>query len=342
MQVGIVGASGYTGGELLRLLCQHEKVEVALATSRKMEGKKVGKVHPNLRGLLDIEFESTGTEEIVERCEFVFLALPHGKSMEIAPELLEAGLKLVDLSGDFRLEDREVYERYYGKRHIAKEIEAVYGLPELHREEIGRANFVANPGCYPTSVILGAAPLLKEGIVEAERIVADSKSGISGAGANPRQATHFPSASDNISAYKVTDHQHLPEIEQELGRLARGARVAFVPHIIPAIRGISSTLQFFAGDLSSRGIRKAFSEFYSGEPFVRVLDKGEVPRLSSVRGSNFADIGSFEVDREGGRAVVISAIDNLVKGASGQAVQNMNLMLGYNESLGLLAPGIHP
>jgi len=341
MQVGIIGASGYTGGELLRLLHQHSKVEIALATSRSFEGKKVEAAHPNLRGLVNIKFENPGLEQIVERCDFVFLALPHGTSMKVAPELVEAGLKVVDLSGDFRFDNIEVYESYYGKEHTAPELKAVYGLPELHREEIKKASFVANPGCYPTSVILGLAPLVEKNIVD--KIVADSKSGISGAGVKPKPVTHFPNADESILAYKVTRHQHLPEIEQELNKIADGVKVSFVPHIIPVIRGISSTIHcFLSEEATSEEIREVFADFYSGEPFVRLLETGEIPRLSAVRGSNFVDIGGFEVDIERERAIIVSVIDNLVKGASGQAIQNMNLMLGYEETLGLLSPGLHP
>ncbi len=339
MQVGIVGASGYTGGELLRLLNQHDKVEIALATSRSFNGKKVSAIHPNLRKIVDIEFENPGIEEIVERCDFVFLALPHGTSMKIAPGLVEAGLKVIDMSGDFRFDNIEVYEKYYKNKHSAPELKAVYGLPELHRKEIKTANFVANPGCYPTGVILALAPIVDI----ADRIVADSKSGISGAGAKPQQATHFPNVDENILAYKVTNHQHLPEIEQELNKIAQGTSVSFVPHIIPVIRGISSTIHCFLKEEKTSGeIRGIFEDFYSKEPFVRLLEVGNIPGLSAIRGSNFIDIGSFEVDYERERAIIVSAIDNLVKGASGQAVQNMNIMTGYEETLGLLFPGLHP
>jgi N-acetyl-gamma-glutamyl-phosphate reductase len=343
VKVGIVGASGYTGGELLRILAYHTEVEIACVTSRAHAGKPVHKVHPNLRGVLDLSFEDIPYERVAERCDFVFCATPHGASMEIVPTLLEHDVRVVDLSGDFRFEDVAVYERYYGKKHVAPEIKAAYGLPELHREEIKRAKLVANPGCYPTSIILGLVPLLKAGVIDASHIVADAKSGISGAGNKPRETTHFPNAAESVLAYKITTHQHLPEIEQELRRFSSEARVSFVPHIVPVIRGLTSTLHcFLTRSIDAEDVRKLYAEFYREEPFVRVLDVGEVPRLSAVRGSNFADIGGFAVDEERGRVIVISAIDNLVKGASGQAVQNMNIMQGFPEQEGLRGLGIHP
>ena len=343
VKVGIVGASGYTGGELLRILARHPEVEIACITSRKHAGKPVHKVHPNLRGVLDLSFENITYESVAERCDFVFCATPHGVSMEVVPTLLEHGARVVDLSGDFRFEDVAVYERYYGKKHAAPGIKAVYGLPELHREEIRRAKLVANPGCYPTAIILGLVPLLKAKAIDPSRIVADAKSGISGAGNKPRETTHFPNAAESVLAYKVTTHQHLPEIEQELRRISGEARVSFVPHIVPVIRGLTATLHcFLTESMPPEEVRKLYADFYSREPFVRVLDVGEVPRLSAVRGSNFADIGSFAVDEERQRCIVIAAIDNLVKGASGQAVQNMNIMLGFREEEGLEGIGIHP
>ena len=343
VKVGIVGASGYTGGELLRILAQHPGVEIACVTSRRYAGKPLYKVHPNLRRVLNLNFEDIAYEQVAERCDFVFCATPHGASMEIVPTLLEHGVRVVDLSGDFRFEDTAVYERYYGREHAAPEIKAVYGLPELHREEIRRAKLVANPGCYPTSIILGLVPLLKAGIIDAYHIVADAKSGISGAGTTPRETTHFPNAAESVLAYKVTMHQHLPEIEQELRNFSSEVRISFVPHIVPVIRGLTSTLHgFLTHKVDAGEVRRLYAELYTPEPFVRVLDAGEIPRLSAVRGSNFADIGGFAVDEERERVIVVSAIDNLIKGASGQAVQNMNLMLGFREEEALRSAGIHP
>jgi N-acetyl-gamma-glutamyl-phosphate reductase len=343
MKVGIIGASGYTGGELLRILAGHSECEVACATSRRYEGNEVSSVNPNLKKIIDIKFENLSAGEVAKRSDFVFTATPHGTAMGIVPELLESGVRVVDLSGDFRFKDTAVYERYYGSEHTAKDVNAVYGLPELHRADIKDAGLVANPGCYPTGAILGLAPLVKEGIIELDRIVVDSKSGISGAGATPKPATMYASAADSVSAYKLTSHQHMPEIEQELNLLSAGVKVSFVPHIVPVIRGLESTIHvFLETDISPEGIRGTYASLYKDEPFVRILEAGEIPRMSAVRGSNYCDIGGFEVDRERNRAVIVSVIDNLVKGASGQAVQNMNIMMGFDETEGLDKVGLHP
>ncbi|MEK6977250.1 MAG: N-acetyl-gamma-glutamyl-phosphate reductase [Candidatus Hydrothermarchaeota archaeon] len=343
MRVGIIGASGYTGGELLRLLAGHPEVEVACVTSRTFKGAEVGSVHPNLRGILDMRFEDLLPEAVASRSDFVFLATPHTISMQMVPKVLERGVKVVDLSGDFRFRDVATYERYYKVKHQCPELKGVYGLPELHRREIKGARLVANPGCYPTSAILGLAPLVKEGLIDLGKIVVDAKSGISGAGAEPTQKTHFAMADGSVLAYSVTSHRHLPEIEQELGILRRGVKISFVPHLVPVVRGLSSTIHAFLSEVT-RGeeIQKLYRQFYQEEPFIRVLGAGEVPRMSAVRGSNFVDIGCFGVDSERGRLVVVSTLDNLVKGAAGQAIQNMNIMQGYQETLGLRGLGIHP
>lgn len=343
MKVGIIGASGYTGGELLRLLSRHRECEVVCATSRKAKARRIHEVHPHLRGIVELKFEDLPPQEVASRSDFVFTATPHGAAMEIVPKLLEHGVKVVDLSGDYRFEDVKVYEKYYGLEHEHPELKAAFGLPELYREQIKNARFVANPGCYPTSVILGLVPMLKRGIIEPQRIVADSKSGVSGAGAVPKKSTHFCMAEESITPYKVVGHRHLPEMEQELRKFNSGVKVSFVPHLVPVIRGISTTLHcFLKKNAESDEIRSIYSKFYKNEPFVRVLEAGAIPRMSSVRGTNYIDIGGFEVDNERGRLVVVSVIDNLVKGASGQAVQNMNIMQGYKETLGLEQVGAHP
>jgi N-acetyl-gamma-glutamyl-phosphate reductase len=342
MRVGIIGASGYTGGELLRYLSQHGECEVACATSRRAAGRKISKIHPHLKGVLELEFEDLTPSQVASKCDFVFTATPHGASMKIVPELLEAGVKVVDLSGDFRFEDTRIYEKYYGLKHEHPEIKAAYGLPELYREKVGKARVVANPGCYPTSVILGLAPLLKAKLIEPE-IAADSKSGVSGAGAEPKPGTHFCMAEESITPYKLCNHRHLPEMEQELRRFSAELRLSFVPHLAPVIRGISTTLHcYLRKNATSEEIQGIYKEFYRREPFVRILEVGVVPRMSSVRGTNYIDIGGFGVDEERGRVIVVSTIDNLGKGASGQAVQNMNIMQGYDETLGLKQVGIHP
>jgi N-acetyl-gamma-glutamyl-phosphate reductase len=342
MKVGIIGATGYTGGELLRLLSRHRECEIVCATSRTSKDK-VSTIHPNLGGILDLKFEDLTVDEVSERCDFVFLATPHGTSMKLVPSLLDAGVKVVDLSGDFRFKDPKIYEKYYGIRHEHPEIRATYGLPELYRREIKRASIVANPGCYPTSVILGLAPIVKEGLIDVEKIVVDSKSGISGAGASPKDKTHFPVTAESVLPYNVSSHRHLPEMEQELRSLNAEVRLSFVPHLVPVIRGICSTIHcFLVEDVNGQSVQEIYSEFYNGEPFVRVLKYGEMPRMSAVRGANYCDIGCFEVDRERRRIVIVSTIDNLMKGASGQAVQNMNIMMGYDEREGLEDIGIHP
>lgn len=343
MDIGIIGASGYTGGELLRILAAHTECEVACATSRRYKGKRVSSLNPNLRGVSDLEFENLSTAEVIDRSDFIFTATPHGASMNIVPELLESGARVVDLSGDFRFKDTAIYEQYYGRDHTAGDVKAVYGLPELHRDDIKGARLVANPGCYPTSVILGLSPLVKKGIIEPDRIVADSKSGISGAGATPKPATMYTLTADSVSPYKVTSHQHMPEIEQELNLLGKGIKVSFVPHIVPVKRGIESTIHVFLKDDAQQDkLQDVYTDFYGTEPFIRILDTGEIPKMSAVRGSNYCDIGGFSVDKERERAVIISVIDNLMKGASGQAIQNMNLMMGFDEGEGLSGVGLHP
>ena len=343
MKVGIIGASGYTGGELLRILARHPECEVSCATSRRYKGAKVSKVNPNLKNIMDLKFENINPDEVVSRSDFVFTATPHGASMDIVPKILESGIKVVDLSGDFRFKDTSLYEEYYGNEHRHPDIKAVYGLPELHRADIKGADFVANPGCYPTSAILGIAPLLKEGLIENNRIAVDSKSSISGAGASPGVNTHFPNANEGVLAYNTIAHRHMPEIEQELRIFDKKATVSFVPHIVPVTRGLVSTMHCFLNhDVSSSDIKRVYDVFYNKEPFVRLLGKGECPRMSAVRGSNYIDIGCFEVDKKRKRVIVVSAIDNLVKGASGQAVQNMNLMAGFEETTGLTNIGLHP
>jgi len=343
MKVGIIGGSGYTGGELLRILSMHPKVEVTAVTSRKYEGRAIAEVHPNLKGIVDLKFEGMDGGEVAKKSDLVFTATPHGASMEVVPDLLYEGVKVIDLSGDFRFRDVGTYEAYYGKGHSCPEITGIYGLPELHREKIKRARLIANPGCYPITAILGAAPALKAGLIEADRIVVDSKSGVSGAGAEPKESTHFPLASESVLAYNARSHRHMPEMEQELRLIDGKARVAFVPHLVPVIRGLTSTIHcFLKKGMEGGELRKVYAEFYREEPFVRVLEAGRTPRLSAVRGSNYCDIGCFEVDEERGRCTIVTAIDNLVKGASGNAVQNLNIVAGFDERTGLASPGIHP
>ncbi|WP_457614450.1 N-acetyl-gamma-glutamyl-phosphate reductase [Methanopyrus sp.] len=339
--VGIVGASGYTGGELLRLLALHPEVEVRYATSRRLEGEPVWKVHPNLRrDYPDLEFSDPDPVEIGEECDVVFTAVPHTAAMELVPDLLEGGAVVIDLSADFRFDDAKVYEEWYGVEHAAPELndEAVYGLPELHREEIRRADLIANPGCYPTGAILAAAPLVEEGLVDV--VIFDSKSGTSGAGAKPSEVTHHPECAEDLTPYNPTDHRHLPEIRQELGKLG-SVEVHFTPHLAPLVRGIETTAHGLGNvDIEPEELRRLYVEYYDSEPFVRVCEVGEAPRLWAVRGTNYCDLGVFAVGD--GRVVVASTIDNLTKGASGQAVQNMNVRFGFEDTVGLEEPGYHP
>lgn len=344
VRVGVYGASGYTGQELLRLLLRHPAVEVVAVTSRRYAGKSVADVYPVFTGLTDLMFMDASPEEVAAKCEHVFLALPHAVSMSVAPLFLRAGKKVVDLSADFRLRSADTYAAWYG-RHTAPDLlrEAVYGIPELYRKEIRAARIVANPGCYPTSIILGLAPLLKEGWIEPSSIIADSKSGVSGAGREPQVASLFCEVAEAFTAYKVAQHRHTPEIEQELSVLAgRELRISFTPHLLPISRGILSTIYAnLSRKITATDVHDLYKVFYKNESFVRVYKKGAYPNISSVRGSNYCDIG-IAVDDRTGRVIVISAIDNLIKGAAGQAIQNMNLQWGMKENFGLEMISLYP
>ncbi len=336
MDIGIIGGSGYTGGELLRLLAQHPEANISAVTSRSRKGQKVSDTHAHLRKICDIEFEELSAEDVASRSDIVFTAVPHGTAMQVVPKLLDAGVKVIDLSADYRLKS-DVFEKIYKIKHTDPR-SAIYGIPELH-PEVAEQEFVANPGCYPTGASLAAAPLAKAGLIE--RVVFDSKSGISGAGAEPTEVSHYPNMAENIQAYKLTSHRHRAEIVQELKRLDRGLKsISFTPHVIPSVRGILTTAHIFVKkDLSEEEVTAIYWNFYRDKPFIRLI-KG-IPMLSSVRCSNFCDIG-FEIEKGSDRIVVISAIDNLVKGASGQAIQNMNLMFGLPETTGLWTPATAP
>jgi len=344
VRIGVYGASGYTGQELLRLLLRHPAVEVVAVTSRRYAGQPLADVYPPFTGLTDLMFMDASPEEVAAKCEHVFLALPHAVSMSVAPLFLQAGKKVVDLSADFRLRSADTYAAWYG-RHTASELlqEAVYGIPELYREQIRAARLVANPGCYPTSIILGLAPLLKEGWIDPSSIIADSKSGVSGAGRDPQVASLFCEVTEAFKAYKVAQHRHTPEIEQELGVLAgRELRISFTPHLLPISRGILSTIYASLSEKAAlKDVHELYKVFYKNESFVRIYKKGAYPNISSVRGANYCDIG-IAVDDRTGRVIVISAIDNLVKGAAGQAIQNMNLMWEMKENLGLEMISLYP
>lgn len=345
LNVGIVGASGYTGVELARLLATHPEVRMTAATSRQYAGQPLAEVFPNLRKRVDIRCENLSVEELIARADFFFTAVPHKTAMEIVPRLLEAGKKVVDLSADYRLHDAAVYQTWY-QEHTSPHLlgEAAYGLPELYREDIRTARLTANPGCYPTSVILALAPALRQGLVDPATVIIDAKSGTSGAGRAASVGTLFCEVTDGFRPYKVGGHhRHIPEIEQELS-IAAGTevRVSFTPHLLPQSRGILSTIYAtLTPAAKSVDIQALFEATYADEPFVRVLPAGVFPATQHVRGSNCCDI-ALQKDERTGRLILMSAIDNIVKGASGQAVQNMNLMYGFPETAGLMGAALFP
>lgn len=324
--VYIIGGSGYTGGELLRILSKHPKVGEISVSSRKYQGKKVSSAHPELHS--NLEFEDYDKKK-ANKADFVFVCTPHTKAMEY---VLNLDTKIIDLSADFRLKNADTYQKNYGVKHIAPELipQSVYGLPEIHREGIKKARIVANPGCFATGAILALWPLVKN--YEKERIVVDSKTGISGAGKEPNDFTHFCRVDENVIPYKVAKHRHIAEMVQELG-----ISLHFTPHIVPMSRGIETTVHAFVkGDMEK--VKDIYEKTYKNEPFTKVVDG--IPTVLEVRGSNYCHVGGFTEDE--GRLVLFSAIDNLVKGASGQAVQNMNIMAGFKETAGLEQLGICP
>jgi N-acetyl-gamma-glutamyl-phosphate reductase len=336
-RVGVVGATGYTGLELVRLLLRHPGVKMTALTSERSVGQPIWKVFPSVMKETDLVCQALEIEPLARGCDFLFTALPHKTAMEVIPGFVQRGLRVVDLSADFRLTDPKVYEEWYDT-HTAPELlrEVVYGIPELHRTEIRKAALVANPGCYPTSIILALIPALRHKIIDTRTIIADSKSGVSGAGRSAVLSSMFAEVSENFKAYKVTEHRHTPEIEQELSRAAgEKITITFTPHLVPMKRGILSTVYATLKDsLSESEILDLYRRFYSSEKFVRIHPSDLLPGTADVFGSNYCDIG-LKVDKRNNRLILLSAIDNLVKGASGQAVQNMNVMLGFEEAAGL-------
>jgi N-acetyl-gamma-glutamyl-phosphate reductase len=343
LSVGIIGASGYTGAELLRLLHVHPRLRVTVITSRSYAGRPLGECFPSL-GHLDLAFETHEDPAVLDRAEAFFLALPHKASMAAVPSLLERGKKVVDLSADFRFADPSVYQIHYGP-HACPELlqEAVYGLTEVHGAAVERARLVGNPGCYPTSVLLPLIPLFLEGALCPEGIVADSKSGVSGAGREPGPGTHFCEVNEGFQAYKVAAHRHEPEIRSQL-EWAAGCEVplVFTPHLVPMDRGILSTIYALPRNgADAARVREIWRAFYGSAPFVRVLEAGALPRTGYVKGSNACMMAAVD-HGPSGRLVIVSAIDNLVKGASGQAIQNLNRMMGWEEDEGLRGPALYP
>ncbi|MBB2496702.1 N-acetyl-gamma-glutamyl-phosphate reductase [Aquipseudomonas ullengensis] len=343
VKVGIVGGTGYTGVELLRLLAQHPQAEVAVITSRSEAGVKVADMYPNLRGHYDNLAFSVPDVATLGACDVVFFATPHGVAHALAGELLAAGTKVIDLSADFRLQDAEEWAKWYGQPHGAPDLlpEAVYGLPEVNREAIKGARLIAVPGCYPTATQLGLIPLLEAGLAEPGRLIANCASGVSGAGRGAKVGSLLCETSESLMAYAVKGHRHLPEISQGLRRAAGGpVGLTFVPHLAPMIRGIHATLYATVAD---RGVdlQALFEKRYANEPFVDVMPAGSHPETRSVRGANVCRIAVHRP--QGGELVVVLAvIDNLVKGASGQAVQNLNILFGLDERLGLSHAGMMP
>ena len=343
IKVGLVGGTGYTGVELLRILVQHPEVDLKVVTSRGEDGKPVSQMFPNLRPFTDICFSVPDVQTLCE-CDLVFFATPHGVAMAMAPELVNAGVRIIDLGADFRIKDTDEWSKWYGMEHTCQDVveQAVYGLPEVYREEIKTAQIIANPGCYPTAAQLGLLPLIEAGLIEEQGIIADCKSGVSGAGRQAAIGTLLCEASESFSAYGVHGHRHLPEIKQGLENANNGNAVGmtFVPHLTPMIRGIHATLYAKLKD-TSVDLQALYENRYEQEPFVDVLPKGSHPATRNVKGSNFNQI-AIHRPQDGDTVVVLSVIDNLVKGAAGQAVQNMNIMFGLTENLGMTQPAMLP
>lgn len=343
IKAAVLGATGYAGIELVRLLTNHGDVSLEVLGSHSFAGQKISDVYKSFNHVLEKECEELDLDKAA-KCDIAFTALPHGASKTVIPSLIERGLKVIDLSGDYRYDDAAVYEEWYGEKHSSPELleESVYGLPELHREKIRGARLIGNPGCYTTCSILGAAPLLANKIGDTKNIIVDAKSGVTGAGRTSALPYSFCECTENTKAYKVAAHRHTSEIEQELSNIAgENIMISFTPHLIPQKRGILSTIYVNLNrPSSSEELVEMYKEYYKNEFFVRVKENGELPETKHVAGSNFVDIGVV-YDKRLQRAVVVSALDNIVKGAAGQAVQNMNLLFGLDEKTGLANPGFY-
>jgi len=344
-KVAICGASGYTGGELLRLLQGHPEVEVSAVTSERSAGKSVSQLFPHLHNYSDLIYEPLDAERLIKRADVFFMALPHGASQEAVDFFVKRGKLVIDLSADYRLRDPEVYKEWYKTPHrfIDTLKRAVYGLPGIYRKEIQRARLIANPGCYPTGALLGLYPLIRAGLLEPEwGIVIDSKSGTSGAGRQADLAFSFCEVNEGFRAYALTTHRHTPEIEQELSLLLGAeCRVDFTPHLLPLDRGILTTIYVKTKTSDIKKIRRAYENSYKEERFVRLLAEGISPNIKNVRGTNHCHVG-LAYNKRTERLIIVTAIDNLVKGASGQAVQNLNIALGIDEAVGLDNPAVFP
>ncbi len=343
IKTAVLGATGYAGIELVRLLSNHPEAQLEILGSQSFAGQKISDVYQNFNHILENECEEVDLDK-VQQCDVAFTALPHGASKTVIPAIIKRGVKVIDLSGDFRYDDVKVYEKWYGEEHSSPELlaESVYGMPELHRDKIKSARLIGNPGCYTTCSILGAAPLVKSGIGSTKNIIIDAKSGVTGAGRSLALQTHFCECTENSKAYKIATHRHTSEIEQELSNLAgEEIMLSFTPHLIPQKRGILSTIYINLNKpCTTEELTELYKEFFKDEFFVRVKDAGMLPETKHVAGSNFVDIGVV-VDERLQRAVVVSALDNIVKGAAGQAVQNMNIMFGLDEKTGLNNAGFY-
>jgi N-acetyl-gamma-glutamyl-phosphate reductase len=345
LSVGICGASGYTGMELLRMLALHPHITVTAVTSEKSAGKKVGDVFPFLFSYGGLTFEPMNREELLNKADLFFLALPHGASQEAVHYFFSKGRKVVDLSADYRLTDPKTYAAWYGLLHKypAALKKTVYGLPELYRKKIRKASLIANPGCYPTSAVLGIMPAVRNGMIDLSTVIVDSKSGTSGAGRKADLGVSFCEVNEGFKAYGLATHRHTPEIEQEISNLAgKKVVVNFTPHLLPVDRGILTTIYAkLSRKTDTKTVLSLYNKTYAKEPFVRVLQEGVLPNIKNVRGTNTCEIGVKVNDRTN-TLIIVSAIDNLVKGASGQAIQNMNLMMGYEETAGLGQLALYP
>ena len=343
IKTAVLGATGYAGIELVRILSSHPEADIRVLGSQSFDGQPISEVYKNFAHVLELECEKLDLDKVSE-CDVAFTALPHGASKDVIPSLIDRGLKVIDLSGDFRYDDVKVYEEWYGQKHSSPELlaESVYGLPELYRDRIKDARLIGNPGCYTTCSILGAYPLLKSGLGSSENVIVDAKSGVTGAGRGLALAYHFCECTENTKAYKVATHRHTSEIEQELSKTAgREVIISFTPHLIPQKRGILSTIYINLNkECTTEELVELYKDFYKGEYFIRVKEAGELPETKHVAGSNFVDIG-IVADPRTKRAVIVSALDNIYKGAAGQAVQNMNLMFGLDEKTGIANAGFY-
>ncbi len=343
LKVGVVGGTGYTGAELLRLLVMHPKVELRYVTSRSEAGKKIADLFPNLRGFTEICFTEPAAETLSE-CDVVFFATPNGTAMKMVPELVDNNVRVIDLAADFRLQDAAVWKQWYGMDHACLDVlaEAIYGLPEINRDAIKSAKVVANPGCYPTATTLGFLPLIEQGLIDDQHLIVDAKSGVSGAGRGASVATLQAESAENFKPYAVDGHRHLPEIIQTLSGVAgHDIGLTFVPHLLPMIRGIETTLYATLKLEDATDLRQLYVDRYTDEPFVDILDEGVMPETRTVKGANTCRISIFR-PQQGDTVVVSAVIDNLVKGAAGQAIQNMNIMFEFEETLGLSQVALLP